>query len=307
MLEFKNMTSFKAFGKFLITGEYLVLNGARALALPLTKKYQTLDLFEGCENKISWTAFDHENLIWFKCNFDSITMDLLEASSFSQASKLELILKYIKKIKPDAFNGIRAFETHMNFSPAWGMGSSSTLISLLSQWSNLDANHLQKIFFKGSGYDVACATSLFPILYQLENGLPVVECVKWSPKFKDQLYFVYLGKKQNSSNEIEKFRNTSISGIEADLIRINQITKDLLESCSFEIFQNLLKEHETIISKYSGMKPIKSLLFPDIDGEVKSLGAWGGDFILAACKTDPREYFNKKGYLTVFDWDDLID
>ena len=48
------MKSFKAYGKLLITGEYVVLNGAKALAIPLTKTYQSLNVIKGCNDKISW-------------------------------------------------------------------------------------------------------------------------------------------------------------------------------------------------------------------------------------------------------------
>ena len=48
---------FKSNGKFLLTGEYLVLKGATALALPL-KKGQSLDveILDGNEGLIHWDA-----------------------------------------------------------------------------------------------------------------------------------------------------------------------------------------------------------------------------------------------------------
>ena len=39
---------------------------------------------------------------------------------------------------------------------------------------------------------------------------------------------------------------------------------------------------------------------------IKSLGAWGGDFILATSKDDPTSYFKKKGFNTIFKFDDII-
>ena len=39
---------------------------------------------------------------------------------------------------------------------------------------------------------------------------------------------------------------------------------------------------------------------------LKSLGAWGGDFILAASETDPTPYFKSKGFDTVIPYDDMI-
>jgi hypothetical protein len=43
---------------------------------------------------------------------------------------------------------------------------------------------------------------------------------------------------------------------------------------------------------------------------VKSLGAWGGDFFLASTNKwtfeEVRKYFENKGLMTVFKWNDLI-
>ena len=36
------------------------------------------------------------------------------------------------------------------------------------------------------------------------------------------------------------------------------------------------------MSKLTSKEKIKDKLFNDFDGEIKSLGAWGGDFILAS-------------------------
>jgi mevalonate kinase len=49
--------TFYSNGKLLITGEYLVLDGAKALALP-TKFGQNLTVEEGANQEISWTSHD---------------------------------------------------------------------------------------------------------------------------------------------------------------------------------------------------------------------------------------------------------
>ena len=60
-----NKNTFYSNGKLLITGEYLVLNGAKALALP-TKFGQSLQVSSLVEQKISWTSFDTDKSIWFE-------------------------------------------------------------------------------------------------------------------------------------------------------------------------------------------------------------------------------------------------
>ena len=57
--------TFYSNGKLLITGEYLVLNGAKALALP-TKFGQSLEVSSIEEKKIIWTSLDFDKSIWFE-------------------------------------------------------------------------------------------------------------------------------------------------------------------------------------------------------------------------------------------------
>ena len=57
--------TFYSNGKLLITGEYVVLDGAKALALP-TKFGQSLVVKQGPKNQIKWTSFDSDKSIWFE-------------------------------------------------------------------------------------------------------------------------------------------------------------------------------------------------------------------------------------------------
>ena len=57
--------------------------------------------------------------------------------------------------------------TKLTFPRAWGLGTSSTLISLIAQWAKCDPFELLFEAFGGSGYDIACATANSPISYQL--------------------------------------------------------------------------------------------------------------------------------------------
>ena len=58
----------------------------------------------------------------------------------------------------------------------------------------------------------------------------------------------------------------------------------------------MVKEHEEIISTIICKKPIHNDLFKDFNGQIKSLGAWGGDFILASGDNETPKYFYNKGY-----------
>ena len=54
------------------------------------------------------------------------------------------------------------------------------------------------------------------------------------------------------------------------------------------------------------METIKEIAFPDFNGVVKSLGAWGGDFVMVISKEDPRSYFASKGYETILSYEEMI-
>ena len=54
------------------------------------------------------------------------------------------------------------------------------------------------------------------------------------------------------------------------------------------------------------LQTIKESLFPDFDGVIKSLGAWGGDFVLVIARENPTDYFKEKGFETIVSYQDMI-
>jgi mevalonate kinase len=193
----------------------------------------------------------------------------------------------------------------LSFPKFWGLGTSSTLINNIAQWIGIDAFVLLKNSFGGSGYDIACAQNNTPILYQLIQGKPVVEQVFFNPNFTEQIYFVYLNKKQNSKNAIAAYYKKEKNKT-ATLSKINAITTTILHSKNSETFSSEIENHEIILSEILETKPVKEVLFPDFKGTVKSLGAWGGDFILVVSKGNPTDYFKEKGFATVIPYGEMI-
>jgi mevalonate kinase len=300
------MTEYSATGKFLITGEYLILHGARALAVPLAKKIQSLTVTAIQSGKMNWKAFDENDHLWFSTEFFLPELDFNNPTDEKMALQLQGMLRFIEEQKPELFINNLSFETRMNFSSSWGLGSSSTLVSLLSQWSGIDAYLLQKKFFGGSGYDIACATATTPIIYQLQNQKPVVTPVTWSPSFKHNLYFLYLGQKQDSRDAMASFKKQTPVPSPEDILKINSLTEKFLTATDLKEFQLLMHEHEKLLSKLLGMTPVKEKLFSDFKGELKSLGGWGGDFIMVASEENPVSYFKAHGLNLLLKWDDLI-
>jgi len=113
-----------------------------------------------------------------------------------------------------------------------------------------------------------------------------------------------LGKKQNTYNEILNFNKLKVK--EKSILKISSITEKILSCDSLEQFKSLIKEHEEILSQILKRETAKELYFDDYSGEIKSLGAWGGDFVLAAGDQNSKNYFNNLGYNIVFTFDELI-
>ena len=97
---------------------------------------------------------------------------------------------------------------------------------------------------------------------------------------------------------MNKFLNHK-SEFKDDILKINLLGDMVIKEKNQGIFNEILKEHEEIISKIISKKPIQKILFKDFYGQVKSLGSWGGDFILASGDKQTPNYFSSKGYNTI--------
>ena len=196
-------------------------------------------------------------------------------------------------------------KTNLSFPRNWGLGTSSTLINNIAYWAKVDAYKLLNNSFGGSGYDIACAQNDTPILYQLDNEIPKIEEVNFNPFFSEQLYFIHLNVKQNSKSGIKKYREFKDDKTEIKK-EISSIADEIVECKDLSEFERLLNEHEQIISSVIKNKPIQELVFKDYFGQAKSLGAWGGDFILATGNDDTPNYFKEKGFETVIPYNKMI-
>ena len=291
-------------GKLLLTGEYVVLNGAVSLALP-TIYGQYLKVKNNPSNKIKWTSYDSNEKIWFNCEFDKDNLEVIFSSSDKISIRLKKIINCIRTVNTDflKLNGSEII-TKLTFNKNWGLGSSSTLINNLAELAKIDPYFLNDKIFNGSGYDIACARSNTSLLYKILKNKRKIKKIKFDPPFKDRLYLVYLNKKKNSLEEIKKFKKSQNQKMYVK--EISCITNEIV-SCNDQIeFNSLIKEHEHIISKLTARETVKNKLFSDFEGEIKSLGAWGGDFILASSIELPTNYFRNKGYNKIFKYNELI-
>ncbi|ARV16210.1 GYDIA family GHMP kinase [Polaribacter sp. SA4-12] len=308
------MKNYYSNGKLLLTGEYLVLDGAKSLAIP-TKFGQDLVVEKIKEPEIIWGSFTHTGECWFEAVFDLKKLRLINCTFNSDkegnadiiAETLLGILREAKDLNPDFLNCENGFmvKTNLTFPRNWGLGTSSTLINSIATWAKVDAFKLLWNSFKGSGYDIACAQNDTPVFYQIENKEPVVEQVTFNPSFKENLFFVHLNQKQDSKEGIAKFRESNIN-FDKEIKRISAISDAFLKADSIEGFNSLIVEHENIISSIIKLKPVKERLFPDYFGEIKSLGAWGGDFVLVTGDSSTPAYFKNKGFETILTYSEMI-
>ncbi len=302
-----NEQRFSANGKLLLTGEYLVLHGALALALP-TRLGQSLAVETMCTSSLQWDAYAPDGP-WFSATLHPDTLEVLQTNDASKAQKLAAILKAVRQLNPEVFAPGLHFTTRLGFHPSWGLGSSSTLLSNLARWAHIDPYRLLRQTIGGSGYDIACATANTPIFYRLELERPVSSPAYFAPPFKNQLFFVYLGKKQHSSKEVADFNERwKQCDFQGDLETVSEISRSLPAVKTLEEFRTFIDIHEDILAHCLDRKPVKTL-FPDFEGSLKSLGAWGGDFMLAATSwpfEKVKSYFHSHEMDVVFNYNDLI-
>ena len=295
-----NMT-FYASGKLLLFGEYLVLRGVECLAIPL-KYGQTLEVSKRMDQEISWIAKANEK-IWFSALF-SKEFEIIKTTDSGKADRLRELLIFLKSQNSAIFQSGINIETHTNFPTEWGFGTSSTLVSLLAQWSGVDPYLLLDKSFGGSGYDVACAVAESPILYTADNRK--TQSINLAKAITSKMLFVYSGQKQATSTEVKRFNKLEIA---SDTIeKMDRIISSAVKSTEIETFEKAMVESEAMLSGILSLPTLKEEKFVDYPFAIKSLGAWGGDFFMATYRNEDeaRDYFRDLGYTVQFNYDELI-
>ena len=292
-------------GKLMLTSEYVAVDGALVLAIP-TKLGQELFYTENEDQKslIFWEAY-HQNQLWLKTTIDYKNWKIIETNDFKAS---EFILKTLKnvqnlsetKVKSDTSYHIK---TNLQFPSDFGLGSSSTLMANLAEWANIDPFILNEISLGGSGYDVAVAKEKSAVLY---SRFPerIYEAIDFQPNFKDELIFIHLNQKQDTREGISHYKSKPTS---TELINdYSVLTKKIVNSQNLEEFSELMTIHEQKLSDFLETPTVKEKYFQDCPSFVKSLGAWGGDFVLASKFGDYQDYFKQRGFSKIFSWKDLI-
>jgi mevalonate kinase len=295
-------------GKLLITGEYLVLKGALALVTPV-KFGQSLLVQKDHAGYLTWESYDM-NRCWFKAKFDTTFWQIIESTDLQVANRLLSWLKSACILNPRFASTLNKKKVVVNadFDLSWGLGSSSSLLSDIAFWAEVDPFDLHRLVSKGSGYDVVSARENGPSLFRLSEGRYEIEKAEFNPKFREKLFFVYLGHKQDSSKSVNAFL-TRLDSFEKEIEAVTALSERMIDADTIFDFEVCIREHEGIISVILGQKRIKDDRFADLTGEIKSLGAWGGDFAMMTwsdSKDELKKYLKTKDIYTVFGFDEII-
>ena len=297
---------FKSNGKILLSSEYLVMDGAKSIALP-SRLTQDLIVSKCDKNTIEWFSYDMDNNLWYEDRFFVKNNNLVcESEKNVTSQKIISLFNHLSKTHKLANLLGNKFETRLNFKKDWGLGTSSTFVNNLAKWAKVDPYQLLFSTFKGSGYDIACCDLNHPIIFKKTSESIDVKKIKFKPPFIKNLFLIHLGKKQNTQLSIENYSKKKFDRIEL-IKKINTITDEFIKCNELIHFEELIQEHESIISKATSIIPIQNSNFSDYkDGKIKSLGAWGGDFILVTTKNKDLSYFKKRGLETIIPLEDIV-
>lgn len=301
-------------GKLLISGEYFVLDGAMAFALPC--KFGQRFLIDNQESefksakKLHWQAYTKQNMIWLDVEVDLNNFTLINNSS-NEAKMLLRILEVCKELNPiflSEDNSVHV-QAKLEFPRSWGLGSSSTLIYFMAKWAQINPYELLERTFGGSGYDIACAGASAPLVYTRNKNTPHIEAVPFNPSFKDKIFFVHLNEKMNSRSAIQYYKNLELD--KGHIIdQLNTITKEFCTSTSIEQFESCMIKHEDLLSSTLAIDKVKDAVFSDYWGAVKSLGAWGGDFVMmtnaSRSSMEFNNYLHERGFNTILSYDEMV-
>ncbi len=304
--------TFHSAGKFLLSGEYLILDGAVGVGLPCTLGQSlTIEIQTG-SGQIFWESMTKDGDVWHTVHlqYSASELDLVQSTNANFGQRLIQVLNACLLESSFTLESTKDyyFKTQLEFDANWGLGSSSTFIANITQFFQVDPYYILEQTFGGSGYDLAAATAKTPFFFQRNEAGIFVKEISFEPDFLDKLFFVYLNLKQNSRAGIKHYQ--SLKPLPPDLLEsISDISKVIVQATDQAEFCNLLDQHESLMADFLGLLKVKEEYFSDFQGTVKSLGAWGGDFVLASSSSGfeyLKSYFETKGYPIILPYKTII-
>jgi len=297
---------FKANGKLLLTGEYLVLLGATALVLPV-RFGQEMTLSERKDRLLVWRSKTQEGY-WFEGTFSLPELEPLRTNDRATADKLRTWMITLRVLRNDFLRDESGYTVTItaNYPLYWGLGSSASLTSLLAQWSGVDPFHFHDLISRGSGADIACTQSDRLIRYHKMYGVSEFAEMDPGDALVRYTWFVYLGNSVETAPEITRFLKSKPPS-ERIMRRISFLSQEICTTSSAEYLEQLIREHESILAGILKKQPI-GIRFGKFPGGVKSMGAWGGDFAMFVSAADPgtvESFFKTAGLFPVFRYPEI--
>ena len=275
MTKTQKLKNYYSNGKLLLTGEYLVLDGAKSLAVP-TKFGQDLIIDKIKELQLIWASFTNKGECWFESVFDLQKLRLVnctfnsdkEGSAEFIAETLLDILKEAKRLNPDFLNSETGFvvKTQLTFPRNWGLGSSSTLINSIASWAKVDAFQLLWNSFKGSGYDIACAQNDSPIFYQIEKDLLPEEFIDVLDSQGIISYFIF----SHLDGDRERYTEYSRAEFLNDFIVDDILFDEFVDYCVRQNYSLDFYEYEGRIKMYLKATLAEQLFDTNAYAKIKS-------------------------------------
>ena len=260
-------------------------------------QHLSVESHQGPEH-VLWEALDHENRQWFTAGFDHEGR-VLHCSSADMAEKLQGFLAPVRN--SNAWNAPVRVQTKVDFPRLWGLGTSSTLCALLAQWAEIDALSYRKLH-GGSGYDLACAQASGAISYALVDGEPEVLPVQL-PEVLQSVVFVYRGAKQQTDSSLKLVGRKPFSAAQCE--EITQLSEGFLQANSLNELESIIEQHELLIANHLGLERAIEGPFKGIRGQVKSLGGWGGDFVMLTRFEENRQWLEANGFNAIIPFETM--
>lgn len=295
------MLNYHANGKLLLTGEYAITQGAKGLAVP-TRFGQSLNYkIDPSYDCITWNAVSNHGERWFWVKLN-LGLQILDASDIEVASKLVPMLKVVKT-NTALLDKPCLLTTTLEFPREWGLGTSSTLVSLLAQMAGINPYSELGELHNGSGYDIACATAQQPIIYHLENGEPQLRPVDLKFEFAHDIGLVYSGRKQSTAQSLKLLGAKPFS--QSQILEVDALTEAFLNAQTIMDLENVIEAHEQLISDHLKITKVGDTIFKGFPGKVKSLGGWGGDFVLITRLAASKKWLRNHNFKVVFPFKSL--
>lgn len=294
-------------GKLLLTGEYAVLKGARALVVPI-KLRQTLSVTEHNSGFIYWSSF-YNGSVFFQTTLK--VSDLSSINLLPSPRELFIIklLTAARTLNPTFLTGNGySITTVLEANPEWGFGSSAQLTVNIARLANITPWDLHKSVSKGSGADVICSESETPILFKTDNNTYSATPIEFNPSFLNDLILIYTGHKQDSAKGVDSFLSKETIN-DSIISKIDALSIEAANAKEKKEFIEIMTSHERFLSDELKTPPASQKWFKGFNGALKSLGAWGGDYIMAVPYGDCEEaleWFRQKTDHPIFLLSELI-